>query len=33
MASLPTFHRKQDQFIADLEVPFSVAKADGGKII
>ena len=33
MTSPPTFQRKQDQFIADLEVPFNVAKANGGKII
>ena len=33
MASRPTFQRKQDQSIADLEVSFNVAKADGGKII
>ena len=29
----PNFHRKKDQFIADLQVPFNVAKADGRKII
>ena len=32
-ASPPTFRRKQDQFIADLEMPFNVAKADGRKSI
>ena len=29
----PTFQRKHDQFIADLEVPFIAAKAGSRKII
>ena len=33
MASPLTFHRKQDEFIADLEVLFNVAEADGRKTI